>query len=1043
MAGGVAEVGIRLFGPLAVTVGCEPVELKGDRLRTLLAVLAMSAGECVAVDTLADRVWGEELPDRVKSSLHTLIARLRQALGADAVQTRHGGYVFAVSADQVDVLRFKQADGPAAALQEWTGEPFCGTKSDWLATTVLPQLVELRLSAVERLADLEPSDELLAQLQELTAAYPLRESLWIRLLRMLAAAGRSAEALGRYDVIRARLADELGVGPGADLQQLHADLLAADAELHRHRAPDTDLHPAPDADRHRARDADRHRALDADLHPHHAAHAAHGDHRDHRDRCDHGDRCDRCDQCDQRDDRADLRLPHPIELDVPKSLPADLPTFTGRAAELAVLTALPGGVMVAAVDGMAGVGKTALVVRAAHQLAPSYPDGQVFVDLHGHTDGVRPADAGDVVARLLEVFGVPADRVPRELDDRAGLLRTLLADRRVLLVLDNAVDEAQVRPLLPGTPGSGVLITSRHRLADLDTTAAVSLQTLPPDDAVHLFTTVAGRSGTPPAVLTELVEQCGLLPLAIRISAARLRSHPSWTAEQLLERLRSHEHRLTELTAGPRSVAAAIDLSYRELGPDLRRAYRRLGLHPGADFDTSAAAALLDLDNAATSRALEQLLNVHLLQEPAFGRYQFHDLVRDHARTVAADESPAALTRLVDYYCQAATEATASRYPNHTGLHHHPDAHPITSTPDDWLQTELPNLLLITEQAGNCTLHFSASLYPYLRTVGRLTTLEDLHHRALDVARATNNTTGETDLLLRLGECHRVQGIHAQALEEYGEALKLARTSAYRSGEMRALHGLGLVHGTQDRNSLALRELHESLAVAESMDNQSGRLAALNGLGWMCGKLGDHAASLEFTGRALIIARAIDHRSVGKLLTSIAHAHLLQADPLRAIEFYQQGLEHARDNGNLHNQLRSLDGLAESHRHLGAYSDAFDCREQAMDLARDLGSPNWEFEAHQGFGRLHLTVGRPNEALDSHRRALELATQLYQPVDQARAYDGLAYALAALGRCEEARQHWQRALTILETVGVETSDDPETSVAVLRGQLEQFAVPAD
>ena len=975
-----AEVRVQLFGRVQVSVDGVPVTFNGVRMRTLVAVLAVSAGEAVSVDALARRLWGDDLPDQVRQSMQAMISRLRRAVGADVVQTSGTSYRMTVPADQVDVLRFERevreasdADAITTALTAWTAQPFLDTESDWLTTTVLPGLEELRLDAIERRADLisEPSAELLAELRQLTGEHALRESLWVRLLRAHVRAGRPAEALGLYDVIRSRLADELGVGPGAELQALHTELLATDAVLH-----------------------------------------------------------------------ATAEAIPPDEPTVPRSLPAEVADFIGREHELADLSNVDGP-LVAAIDGMAGIGKTALALRAAHRLASQFPDGQVFIDLHGHSEGGRPVTADDALGRLLRAFGVPQQQLPRDLEDRAGLLRSLLASRRVLIVLDNAADEAQVLPLLPGTPGSGVILTSRRRLTGLDPTVAVSLDTLTQQTAIELFTRIAaGSRGTQHAVLAEITELCGRLPLAIRISAARLRTHPSWRPEDLLHRLR--DHGMTELTSGPRSVAAALDLSYRELDDDVRRCYRLLGLHPAAEFGSASAAALLGREDGA--RVLEQLLEVHLLEEPEPGRYQFHDLVRDHASRAAHDHEPpaersTALARLVEHFCQAAAEAAGQVAPEHAFCSH--GLPPIIRTAEaarDWLGEELSTLLLIPSLAAEagrpeCLPHLSASVYWGLRTLGQYAAMEALHGRALTVARAAGDSTEETEVLLRLGDTLRLDGNYAQAMEVFDQALAVAQAAGYRVGELRAVEGAASIHGFQDRLDTALAEYTKALRIAEDIGDEQAELDLVSESGWIHSRRGDEMQSLEHRTRALAIARRIRPRSVGKILTALGRAHLRLGAPDRALTSYEQALDHARANGNRHNELRTLDALAELYRELRDLDQALRCREETLTLARELGSRNWEYEAHQGFGRLQLDCGEPDHALAAHQRALELATALHQPTDQARAHDGLGDALAALDRLADAQRRWQHALTILEAVGASVTDDVETSTVKLRAKL--------
>ncbi|MFC4121670.1 NB-ARC domain-containing protein [Nonomuraea zeae] len=389
----------------------------------------------------------------------------------------------------------------------------------------------------------------------------------------------------------------------------------------------------------------------------------------------------------------------PPPVTVPRQLPADVAALAGRERELAIVEGHQSAntVPVVCVTGMAGVGKTALAVHAAHRLSPRFPDGQLFVDLHGHARGMPPVEPGAALARVLRTLGVPGEHIPWHHDDRAALYRSVLAGRKVLIVLDDAADEHQLHPLLPAAPGCRVIVTSRRRLTCPGDTRSLSLDVLPVAEAVAVFTRMAGWervAGTPAGVLAELVRRCGLLPLALRLAAARLRARPAWGVRHLLDRLAGD--RLAELAAGRRSVAAALDLSYERLPAEQRRAYRLLGSAAGtdsgstgldsadyggadldgpddggpaydgpdygsadygsadygsadygsadygsadyggeglggADFSLDAAAALLDTTAIQARRLLDQLLDAHLLQEPAPGRYRFHDLVRDHA----------------------------------------------------------------------------------------------------------------------------------------------------------------------------------------------------------------------------------------------------------------------------------------------------------------------------------------------------------------------------------------------------------------------------
>ncbi|HXJ26776.1 MAG TPA: helix-turn-helix domain-containing protein, partial [Streptosporangiaceae bacterium] len=395
-----------------------------------------------------------------------------------------------------------------------------------------------------------------------------------------------------------------------------------------------------------------------------------------------------------------------------RTLPRDTASFTGRAAELERLMAaldeaqLGGVVGICAIGGMAGIGKTALAVHAGHQLAGGFPDGQIFLSLHGHTTGQRPVDPGGALASLLLTVGFPGSQIPATTEARAGRWRSFLANRKMLLILDDAADHEQIRPLLPGSAGSLVIVTSRRRLTALEDTVVISLDTLDPGDAADLLTRLAGRQDLSPAddAVAVLTRLCGCLPLAIGILAQQLRHHPSWTPADLAADLAAARDKLELMRAENLSVAAAFGLSYQDLDDGQRRLFRRLGLHPGPDIDAYAAAALDDSSLAAARRGLEGLYDQHLITEPARGRYRFHDLIRQHARTLAAADDPAArdaaAARLLDYYLHTA-RAAGRHIPSLLTLEgpappgRPPDSAPPVSTYRQavgWLEAERANL---------------------------------------------------------------------------------------------------------------------------------------------------------------------------------------------------------------------------------------------------------------------------------------------------------------------------------------------------------------
>jgi len=787
---------------------------------------------------------------------------------------------------------------------------------------------------------------------------------------------------------------------------------------------------------------------------------------------------------------------------VPRQLPAAPPHFVGRAAEVAALLGLadqplePGTVMISAVAGMAGVGKTALAVYAAHRLAERFPDGQLFVDLHGFTAGVPPVEPADALDRLLRGVGVPGERNPAGLDERAALWRSVLAGRRMLIVLDNAATEAQVQPLLPGAAGCLVLVTSRRRLTGLEASNVLSLDTLPEADAVELFVHTASRSEVvtgPPEPTAEVVQLCGRLPLAIRIAAARLRHRRVWTVADLLERLRDVDVRLSALDDGQRSVHATLHLTYEYLSPAARRLYRLLGLHPGPDVDEYAAAALAEGDLEGVRRLLDGLVDDHLLAEPVPGRYQLHDLVRAHASDVAAREDTkeqqrAALDRLLDHYQHTAATAMGIAYPSER---HRPTANSAgIRTPalsdrgraDQWLDTELTNLLAVAYHAGRHgspehTWQLAVVLDRHLRAHGRSREAETLHQYALDLARRIGNHPAEMEALNSLGYVDRIMGRHKhsarhyrqalqiaqdigdssgqldaeiglgdvfwflgrckQSTDHYGRALRIAREIGDLGGERQALTGLGDNYRSLGRYEQSTDHYCRALKIAEDIGDRGGESMVLAGLGYVDWYLGRYEQAVGHLGRALRIAQLTGNRLGERhALAGLGHVHRMLGRYEQSSDYYEQVLRIAQDIGHRAGELQALTGLGDVHRISGRYSEAAGCYHQVLDLARELGNGNWQFEALHGMGRLQHATGRPDLALTYHEQALQCAKDLAQAADQARAHDGLAHANHALNQHHRARQHWQHALDILGSLGTEHTEDVEATVSKIHAHLD-------
>jgi DNA-binding SARP family transcriptional activator/tetratricopeptide (TPR) repeat protein len=1033
-AGGLVE--IRLLGPVQVRTGAGEVDAGPLQQRAVLAALAVDAGRPVMVSTLVERVWDQEPPAGARSALYSYISRLRRLLaedhppgrGADAsggvlpairLVGRGSGYLLDVDPQVTDLHRFRQLVAAARAtdrddvrraelldqaLRLWSGPPLADLPGPWAArmrTGWQQERLDVTVQWAHTRLRLGCGGEVIGPVRSLLEEHPLSEPLAEVLIRALVAAGRDAEALEYYAATRARLGEELGVEPGPALRAVHQALLRGELD----RAPLSEV----SAETATSQAVSVPRSEPAALKPGVPGTGLAG------------------------------------AGGPPRQLPREASCFTGRSAELEQLLELVPGpgdataVVVSAIDGMAGIGKTALAVYTAHRMVDRFPDGQLFIDLHGYTQGLAPIEPAEALDRLLRDLGVPGTQIPTGLDARAALYRTRLADRQMLIVLDNAATETQVAPLLPGTAGCLVLVTSRRRLAGLDHTQTLSLDTLPAADAVALFTSTAGESrlaDQPPELVAEVVDLCGRLPLAIRIAAARLRSRPVWHLGDLVRRLRDQQHRLGELAAGQRSVTAALDLSYHDLSADQQQAYQLLGLHPGPEFDTHATAALLDSTLLHASRVLDQLLEAHLLQEPTPGRYRFHDLTRAHAACSAIGDptSPAtvaALGRLLDYYRHTSSTAMDTAYPY--DREHRPQVPPAhTPSPEltdpaaalAWLDTELPNLLAAARYATGHTrpehplhllhlLHLSTILHRHLLSRGRYHDAESLHHQTLTTARAAGGQAGQLTALNGLGDIHRFQGRYKEATDHHEEALRIARATGHRNGELNALTGLGWIHRRQGRYGQAVHHHEQALQIAHATGNHPAELDALNGLGHIHLMQGHYGQAAHHHEQALQIARATgNHPAELTALNGLGHIHLMQGRNGQAAHHNEQALRIARATGHRPGELNALTGLGHIHLRRGQYGQAADRYGQALRIAHATGHRPGELTALTGLGQVYRRLGRHYQATALYQQLLGVAQLSGDRNYEFEAWQGLGRLSHATGHPDAAIAYHTQALTL-------------------------------
>jgi len=632
-------------------------------------------------------------------------------------------------------------------------------------------------------------------------------------------------------------------------------------------------------------------------------------------------------------------------------------------------------VVISAVSGTAGVGKTALALRWAHRVRAGFPDGQLYVNLRGY-DPEQPVSAADALAGFLRALGVAGTDIPPEVDERAASYRSQLDGRRILIVLDNAPSVEQVRPLLPGTASCVVVVTSRDSLAGLVArhgAARLDLDLLPPQDAVALLEALIGeRVEAEPDEAAVLAGQCARLPLALRIAAELAATRPTTPLAELVEELADEQRRLELLDAGGdpyTAIRAVFSWSYLHLPAETARAFRLLGLHPGPDLDPYAATALTHTSLEQAQHLLDLLARAHLIQTTGPGRYGMHDLLRAYATRLAGlkdseAERQAALTRLFDHYLAIAGAAMDTLHP--AEAHRRPrmgslatPSPPIAHPPaaQSWLDTERATLTAVCAYTASHgwpghTTALATALFRYLEVGGHYPDAVAIHTHALHAARGADDRTGEAHALTNLGLVSWRQGRYQQAADHLQQALALFREIGDQVGEARALGNLGLVYMRQGRYQ-----------------------------------------------------QAADH--------------------------YQQALNLLREIGDQVGEARALGNLGAVSWRQGCYEQAADHLQQALTLFREIGDRAGEAEALNGVGETLYATGNPKQARAHHYTALTLASQIGDRYEQARAHDGLAHTYQATGAPGQARRHWRQALTLYLDLDVPDADDVDAHLTAL------------
>ncbi len=733
---------------------------------------------------------------------------------------------------------------------------------------------------------------------------------------------------------------------------------------------------------------------------------------------------------------------------VPSQLPATVSRFAGRAAELAALNiafdqAAGQTIVISAIAGTAGVGKTALAIEWAHHVSDCFPDGQLYVNLRGY-DSDQPMPATDALARFLRALGVAGQDVPPEEDERAGRYRSLLADRRVLVVLDNAGSADQVRPLLPGAPTCTVVVTSRDALAGLvarDGATRLDLDLLPPADAVGLLRALIGpRVDADPVAAAELANQCCRLPLALRVAAEFATSRPAVPLAELVGELTDLQKRLDLLAAGGdrrAAVRAVFSWSYQHLGAEAARAFRLLGLHPGPDFEPYAVAALADVTAGRASELLDVLARAHLIHVTSPGRYGLHDLLRAYARELAGDpgERYSALTRLFDHYLATAAAAMDTLYPAESSRRPRvpPSTTPVpavatATAAQDWLDAQRAILVAVTVQVTDdgrpgYVSKLADTLFRYLDGGSHYPEAVVVHSRARIIAQQAGDRAAEAAALKVLGLVTSHQGNYEQATSYLEQALTMFRQAGDRTRQAQSLTNLGIVSFLQGRYEQARDWWQQSLAVHRENGDQVGETSALGNLGLLDLRQGRYGQASGRLGESLALARKTGNRATEfTALVNLGEVSLRQGAYQQATAQLQQALALSRQVSDRNHEASALVRLGEVFLRLGRLDDAAEHLDRALALAQQTGDREDEAEALNGLGEVLLGSDRPGPALDRHAAALELATQIGGRHQQARAHHGIARARRAAGAPDLARDHWRQAFGLYADLGAPEAD---------------------
>ncbi|GGR67156.1 MULTISPECIES: AfsR/SARP family transcriptional regulator [Streptomyces] len=1005
------EFEIRLSGAVEVRAAGRRGDLRSTKTRLTLAALAWDAGRTVSVDTLIHRVWDDHPPGKAREALHAHVSRIRASLriaGGDAppITSRTNSYVLQVDPDRVDLRCYQSCVHQARALKEsddqeaalrlldradglWRGEPLAGIAGSWaehLRTAVGETSLAAAMTRTEILLGEGRFADAVPVLLPLADEHPVDEALAERLAIALYGCDRTAEATRLLQRTRQRVVRDIGLDAGRGLHRVHQGILSgtpAAALLRRTGA----------------------------------------------------------------DERKPARPAHRV----PDNLPRDVP-WVGRREELRRLTSAlcegqgsPGVVVtVEAIDGLGGVGKTALAVHLGHRLRDRFPDGRIFLHLGGtHPDRTvtTPARA---LTELLRLIGLDAKELPHDTDELVALWRATARDRRMLVILDDAAGSEQVRPLLPGASPAAVIVTSRRRLPGLPGVRPVSLDVLPREDAVALFARRLGvRPGTDEADIAEIVRMCGHLPLAIEIAASRLLARPSWGTADLLRQLRTGGAHLAQLHDGERALVPVFDLSYRALSAEQQLVFRRIGLHVGTEFTPHAVAALTGLSVPVAGRVLEELLAHHLVSEKSPYRFTIHDLLRDYARSLmeaggveSEDDCRRAVRALVDHYVTTADRADRLAYPFRLRIADFTEP-PVVSCPEladaqaaeHWLIAEGANLLDIldwlahhgTERQLAIAVHVLAG---FLDMEGHVLAAEPLLRRAVAHWEAAGDSAARARALLDLGAVYTHSSRYAEAMSAANEALEVARALGEWELQSECVHQLSIPLWQTGQYAEAQALQKKSLHFLLRTDNKRKIARSRNLLGITHLHLAENREALQcFTSALADFTEIGDGRGRYSTLNNIAKLCQRTGDLKAAEDAYREAIGVAEGMGNKRDRAALQMNLASVLDALGETEEALALYDRVLRMMRAVGDRRGEALTLNGTGRAHRTAGRAEQALPLHIAALAVIRRIQAAGEEADVLYDLALAERDTGRTAQAVAHLTESLETSRRLGARVEEE--------------------